>query len=140
MNDAGVYRLLADAILVVHFAIVVFVVFGLILILTGLLARWTWIHNCAFRITHLAAVVFIVVQAWIGQLCPLTVWENALRRRAGQSGYTETFVEHWLQKVIFYQAEQWVFTAIYTCFAALVVLAWLLGRRVRKNKRPRNSG
>lgn len=134
------YRLLADAILVVHFAIVVFVVFGLILILTGLLARWTWIHNCAFRITHLAAVVFIVVQAWIGQLCPLTVWENALRRRAGQSGYTETFVEHWLQKVIFYQAEQWVFTAIYTCFAALVVLAWLLGRRVRKNKRPRNSG
>ena len=129
VNYAGLYRLIADAILVIHFAFVVFVVFGFILILIGLLARWAWVHNSIFRIAHLAAVGFVVLQAWLGQLCPLTIWENELRRRVGQSGYTETFIEHWLHDILFYQAEPWVFTTIYTCFGALVLLVWFLGRR-----------
>ncbi len=129
MNDSGLYSLLADTLLVIHFAFVVFVVFGFGLILIGLLARWSWIHNRNFRITHLAAIGFVVVQAWFGQLCPLTVWESELRHQAGQSGYTQTFIEHWLHEVLFYQAEPWIFTAVYTCFGVLVVLAWFLGRR-----------
>ncbi len=129
MNDSGLYSLLADTILVIHFSFVVFVVFGFMLILLGLLARWSWIHNRIFRITHLAAIGYVVLQAWFGQLCPLTVWENELRRRAGQSDYAETFIEHWLHEVLFYQAEPWLFTTIYTCFGALVVLVWLLDRR-----------
>ena len=124
MNDGGLYSLMADTILVIHFAFVVFVVCGFLLILTGLLARWSWVHNRKFRFAHLAAVGFVVLQAWLGRLCPLTIWENELRRRAGQSGYTETFVEHWLRDILFYQAEPWVFTTIYTCFGALVVIVW----------------
>ncbi len=136
MNDAAVYGLLADTILVVHFAFVLFVVFGFVLILLGLLARWSWVHNRIFRITHLAAIGFVVLQAWFGQFCPLTVWENELRRQAGQSGYTETFVEHWVHKVLFYQAEPWIFTTIYTCFGALIVLVWFLGKhRGREDQR-----
>lgn len=121
--------MLADAILVMHFAFVVFVVVGFLAILIGLLARWSWVHNRIFRITHLAAIGIVVLQAWFGQLCPLTIWENELRQRAGESGYTETFIEHWLHKLLFYQAQPWVFTAIYTVFGLLVVLAWYLGRR-----------
>ncbi len=132
MNDADLYSLLADAMLVIHFAFVVFVVSGFVLILIGLFAHWSWIHNRIFRITHLAAIGIVVLQAWFGQLCPLTVWENELRRRAGQSGYTETFVEHWLHEVLFYQAEPWVFTTIYTGFGVLVVLVWFLGKRCRR--------
>jgi len=124
MNDGELYRLMADAILVIHLAFVIFVVFGFLLILTGLLARWSWVHNRKLRVAHLAAVGFVVLQAWFGRLCPLTIWENELRRRAGQSGYTETFVEHWLRDILFYQAEPWVFTTIYTCFGALVVIVW----------------
>ena len=129
MNDARLYSLVADTILVIHFAFVVFVVFGLMLTLVGLLARWSWIRNRKFRFSHLAAVGFVILQAWLGQLCPLTIWENELRLRAGQSSYTETFVEHWLHDILFYQAEPWVFTTVYTCFGALVVLVWFLGRR-----------
>ena len=133
MTDAGLYGLLADAILVFHFAFVVFVVVGFLLILIGLLARWSWIHNRAFRITHLVAIGIVVLQAWFDRICPLTLWENELRHRAGASGYTETFVEHWLHKILFYQAEPWVFTAIYTVFGALVLLVWFLGRRDGKH-------
>ncbi len=125
--------MLADTILVIHFAFVVFVVSGFMLILVGLLARWSWVHNRKFRITHLVAIGTVVLQAWFGQLCPLTVWENELRHRAGQSGYTETFVGHWLHEVLFYEAAPWVFTTIYTCFGALVVLVWFLGRRDAKD-------
>ena len=137
MPDAGLYSFLADAILVIHFAFVVFVVVGFVLILAGLLARWSWIHNRLFRIAHLAAIGIVVVQAWFGQLCPLTIWENALRRRAGQSDYSETFVEHWLHEILFYQAEPWIFTAIYTAFGVLVALVWFLGRRSERKDRRR---
>ena len=114
MNDAALYSLLADTILVIHFAFVVFVVLGFVLILLGLLMRWSWVHNRKFRITHLAAIGVVVLQAWFGQLCPLTILENELRRLAGQSVYSESFVEHWLHRVLFYQAEPWVFIAMYT--------------------------
>ena len=133
MSDAALYRLLADTLLVIHFAFVVFVVAGFLLILLGLLARWSWVHNRIFRITHLAAIGIVVLQAWFGQLCPLTIWENALRRRAGQSGYSETFIEHWLHEILFYEAAPWVFTAIYTVFGLLVVLTWFLERRSGKD-------
>ncbi len=133
MSDAGLYGLMADTILIIHFTFVVFVVIGFMLILIGLFARWSWVQNPMFRIAHLAAVGFVVLQAWLGRLCPLTIWENEWRRRAGQLGYTETFVEHWLRDILFYQAEPWVFTTIYTCFGTLVVFVWFLGRRdVRK--------
>jgi hypothetical protein len=136
MHDADLYSFLADAILVIHFAFVVFVVVGFVLILVGLLAHWRWIHNRVFRLAHLTAIGIVVLQAWFGQLCPLTIWENALRRRAGQPDYTETFVEHWLHEILFYQAEPWVFTTIYTAFGMLVVLVWFLGRRSeREDKR-----
>ena len=132
MNGTSLYSLLADAILVIHFAFVVFVVAGFVLILLGLFAHWSWIYNRIFRITHLVAIGVVVLQAWLGQLCPLTLWENELRRLAGQSGYAETFVEHWLHEVLFYQAEPWVFTTIYTGFGVLVVLVWFLGKRSKK--------
>jgi hypothetical protein len=134
MHDAELYSFLADVILVIHFSFVVFVVVGFVFILVGLLAHWSWIHNRVFRIAHLAAIGIVVVQAWFGQLCPLTIWENALRRRAGQSDYAETFVEHWLHEILFYQAEPWIFTTIYTAFGVLVLLVWFLGRR-KDNRR-----
>ena len=129
MSGARLNSFLADAILLIHFAFVVFVVAGFLLILIGLLARWSWIHNRVFRIAHLAAIGIVVLQAWFGKLCPLTVWENEFRQQAGESGYAETFVGHWLHKLLFYQAEPWVFTIIYTVFGVLVVLVWFLGRR-----------
>lgn len=132
--DAGLYSALADAVLVIHFSFVVFVVVGFLLILIGLLAHWSWIHNRAFRITHLIAIGIVVLQAWFGQLCPLTLWENDLRRRAGEAGYSESFIEHWLHEILFYRAEPWVFTTIYTLFGALVLFVWFLGRRDRERK------
>jgi len=129
MIDAGLYGFLADTILVVHFLFVLFVVAGFVLIVIGLLAHWSWIHNRSFRLAHLTAIGIVVLQAWFGQLCPLTIWESELRRRAGDSGYAESFIQHWLHELLFYQAEPWVFTTIYTVFGALVLAVWFMGSR-----------
>jgi multisubunit Na+/H+ antiporter MnhB subunit len=132
VDDAGVYRLLADSVLLVHFAFVAFVVTGFLLILIGLVANWRWVRNRTFRIAHLCAIGVVVAQAWLGKICPLTIWENELRRRAGQDAYAETFVQHWLHELLFYDAEPWVFTAIYTVFGAVVLLVWWLTVRTSK--------
>jgi len=115
--------------LVIHFAFVAFVVGGLAAILAGRFAGWPWIRNSLFRNAHLVAIGVVVLQAWLGRRCPLTSWEAALRLRAGQAVYEETFIQHWLHRVLFFDAPTWVFGTIYTLFGALVLLVWWLDRR-----------
>ena len=118
--------LAADGLLIIHALFVAFVVFGLIFIITGLVRRWRWTRNPWFRFIHLGAIGTVVIQSWLNVICPLTIWENTLREKAGQATYAGSFIRHWLHKLIFYQAEAWVFTLAYSVFAALVVLAWYL--------------
>jgi hypothetical protein len=116
--------LLADALLALHVAIVLFVIGLLPLVLAGGVLGWRWVHHFGLRLTHLGLMVFIAVQTWLGQLCPLTVWEQALRRTAGQGSYGESFIEHWLSRLLYWDAPWWVFVAAYTGFAVVVVMAW----------------
>lgn len=122
--DPRMAALLADLILVLHTGIVGFVVLGEVLFLVGGWRRWRWVRNLALRLTHLALMLFIALQAWWGALCPLTVWEQALRRHAGQGSYSASFIEHWLARLIFFEAPWWQFVALYTAFAVLVALTW----------------
>lgn len=120
-------RILADAIVVVHAAFVAFVVLGLALILAGLALRWDWVRNFRFRLLHLAAIGVVVAEALAGVACPLTTWEHALRKQAGQQGYTGDFLGYWAHRLIFFHAEPWVFTVGYATFGACVLAAFLIG-------------
>jgi hypothetical protein len=117
--------LLADAILVTHVAFVLFVVGGQVLIMVGAFVGWGWVRNLWFRLAHLAAIGFVIVQAWFGEICPLTIWENDLRRSVGEQGYEGSFIAHWLRAALYYDFAPWVFVALYSAFGALV-LAFLL--------------
>jgi len=121
-----IYQLAADTILVVHGLFVAFVVLGQALILLGAFRHWRWVRRFWFRITHLAAIGAVVLQSWLGMICPLTTWEMALRARAGEAAYSGTFVSYWLQRLLFYAAPSWVFIVVYTAFGALVVASWFL--------------
>jgi len=84
-------RLAADALVLAHLAFIVFVVLG------GLLVAW----RARMAWLHLPAAAW---GAWIeasGAICPLTPWENRLRRLAGESGYPGGFVEHYLVPVVY---------------------------------------
>ncbi len=118
------YLIVADIILLIHVLFVLFVVFGLLLILTGKIFAWGWVHNFSFRITHLVAIGVVVLQSWLGLICPLTVWEMDLRARADDSVYEGSFIAYWMQSLLYYRAEEWVFILLYTLFAVLVVASW----------------
>lgn len=118
------YQNLADAVLVLHVAVVLFVVGGLLLILVGNLRRWHWVNAAWFRGAHLAAIAFVVAEAWLGVACPLTSLEMSLRVKAHASTYSASFIEHWLQRLLYYQAPAWAFTLAYSLFGALVAACW----------------
>lgn len=118
------YLVLADAVLVLHFAIVLFVVLGLPVIIVGNRAGWVWANGYWWRLAHMLAIGVVALQAWLGQHCPLTILESWLRARAGQPAYSVSFVAHWVQQILFYEAPLWVFAIVYTVFALAVVWAW----------------
>jgi hypothetical protein len=85
------FRLAADIVLLLHLAFILFAILG-----AAMAVWWRW-----------APLVHVPVAAWAffveltGRSCPLTYFENSLRVKAGQSGYTESFVEHYLLEIIY---------------------------------------
>lgn len=119
-----IHRVLADAVLTLHFGIVAFVVGGLVLVIVGNRRGWRFVNGWWFRLAHLAAIGIVMAQAWLGVICPLTTFESWLRVRAGAAGYETSFIQYWIGRALYYDAPAWVFTAAYTLFAAAVVVTW----------------
>jgi len=118
------WQVLADSVLLVHVTLVMFVVGGLGLIVIGNWRGWPWVNRPWFRVLHLAAIVVVAAEAWLGVTCPLTTLENALRERAGTAAYATSFIEYWLQRILYYDAPEWVFTGAYSAFALFVIAVW----------------
>ncbi len=139
MESQLFYLLAADALLLTHVLFVLFVVGGLLLIFAGKIRSWAWVRNPLFRLVHLLAIGIVVLQSWLGLICPLTTWEMALREKAGEAIYTGSFIAHWLEAILYYSAPDWVFVTLYTAFALLVLLSWLWVKprplHINKNKR-----
>jgi hypothetical protein len=90
------YRLLADAVLLLHLAFIAFAAFGV-------LAVWRWPRLAWLHLPALAWAAYVVMA---GEICPLTPLENALRRAGGQAGYGRSFIEHYLLPLIYPDAVQ----------------------------------
>lgn len=85
------FRLAADAVLLVHLAFILFALLG-----AALTPRWRWIP-----LVHVPAAAWGFFVELTGRICPLTDLENYLRIKAGQSGYAESFIEHYLLAIIY---------------------------------------
>lgn len=115
---------LADALLALHVGVVLFVVGVALGVPVGGARGWRWARHRGLRLLHLGAIAFIAGQAWMGELCPLTVWEQDLRRLAGEATHGGTFIGHWLGRLLYVDAPWWAFVAAYTAFAAYVAVLW----------------
>jgi hypothetical protein len=109
---------LADAIVVLHLAYLVFIPVGGVLAL-----RWP-----RLVVPHLVAVATGVVSITVGFDCPLTTWEQWLRRKGGRRAYTDGFVDHYLTGRVYPHGYAWVVQALFaSCFVASYVV--IIGRR-----------
>ncbi len=111
---------LADLVLVVHFALALFIVGGLFAIWLGAALNWNWVRGRRFRALHLAAIVLVAIEALLGLVCPLTLLEDALRGSAPGRG----FIERWVGRLLYYDLPPRVFTASYLTFAVMTALTW----------------
>ena len=105
------YQLLAELVMLLHFGFLVYVALG------GFLAwRWPWAI-----VPHAAAVVWGALSATVGIPCPLTGWEDAARREAGELGLPRGFIDTYLTGVVY--PEEHLLTA-QLLVAALVLVSW----------------
>lgn len=85
------YRLLADTVLILHFAFVAFALLGGLLVLRR--PRVAWLH--------LPALLWGIAVQWADWICPLTPLENHLRLLGGEAGYEGGFIEHYLMLLLY---------------------------------------
>jgi hypothetical protein len=109
---------LADAILLVHAFVVAFIVGGAAYIWIGVWRDWSGIRAPLFRYVHVGAMLFVAIEAVLGLVCPLTLWENALRGEVSQTG----FVARWVGRLIYYNLPGWVFSTVYAVFAGALIV------------------
>lgn len=116
------FRFAADGVLLLHLVFILFALFG------GALAqRWRWMP-----LVHLPVAAWALFVELTGRLCPLTYLENDLRIRAGQSGYTESFVGHYLLAVIYPSGltrEIQFVLAVTVVVINIAIYVWLVLRR-----------
>lgn len=124
--------LAADLVVALHFAFILFVVAGGLLVLRW--PRLAWVH--------------LPVVAWgagielIGWVCPLTPLENALRRAAGQAGYAGGFIDHYLSPLIYpagLTREHQLALGLFVTIVNLVIYGMVALRRRRLRQRSRGK-
>lgn len=123
-RDSAALFVPADVVLVVHVAFVAFVVLGQVYVMAGWAFQWASARNMLFRVLHLLAIGIVVMQAWLGLICPLTLLEFHLRGAAENLTEGKSFIGYWLSRLLYYDAPPWVFTTVYSLFAALVLLCF----------------
>lgn len=119
-----IYRILADAVLIFHFAFVLFVIFGGLLVL----------RRRAVLFLHLPALVWgILIEIFLWQ-CPLTALENYFRALSGEAGYEGGFIEHYILILLYPGIGFWIHILLGIILAAIniAVYGYVFSHRKRK--------
>lgn len=117
--------LLADFLLLLHLAFVLFMVFGLVAVPLGGLFGWAWVREPRWRWAHLAGMAVVALQALLRVPCFLTVWERDLRRATGTAVDQRSFVVRLANDLLFVDVDQvrlWI--AYVLLFVGLVAALW----------------
>jgi hypothetical protein len=124
-----IHGLLADGVMAVHFAFILFLIFG------GFLA----LRRSGWAFFHLPAVIWAVLLEFNGWICPLTPLENHFRRMAGQGGYDGGFIETYLAPVIYPEGltrnlQIYIGAAVLVWNLIIYWRCWVLHRRSRQGR------
>ena len=126
------YRIAADLVLATHLAFVILVVAGAVLV-----CRYGW-----FVWVHVPAAAWGAFVELTGRICPLTILENLLRINAGQAGYANSFVEHYIMPVIYpagltRNVQLWLAGLVVAINA--ILYTWILLRKRRRDRPTKGS-
>ncbi len=120
------YKLAADSLMVIHFAWILFMIWGFVFTAwaffkPSLFERWL------FRTLHLLGIAFVAFLVLIDKPCPLTIWENDLRRmHSPGETYPGSFIVIWIERLVYPDVPLWVITVptIVLALFTVVVFIW----------------
>jgi hypothetical protein len=120
------YKVLTTAILVTHFAYLAYVVFG------GFLA-WRWPRTIVIHLLAAGWGLYVILARMV---CPLTYAEDWSRRRAGESGLTQGFIDRYIEGVLYPER----YAGLMQALAVIAVVVSYVGFGVitagRRRRRP----
>ena len=122
------YHVMTDVVVVFHFAVVIFVIGGALLLLWR--RRLAWVH--------VPVILWVIFAEWFHRICPLTFLENWLRECGGAESYQGDFVSHYIMPVLYPQG---LTSRMQVVFGTLVLVinAVLYAIAFRPRRMPRES-
>jgi len=115
---------MAAAILAGHVVIILFNVFGLLVVPIGGLFGWRFVHIRWWRMLHVLLLAVVAAQALLGRACILTLWQAAL---AGAAAQPPPLIARFINGLIYWPLPVWVFAVLYTVvFGYALALLWLV--------------
>jgi len=133
-----VYRLLADILLVIHLAWIVFMLWGFVLTVRAFW-RPSFYDRWLFRSLHLGGIVFVGIWELMGKYCPLTIWEYDLRRLHDPSvEYPGSFIVDLLERLVYPDVDPMI-VAVPTMAIALFTLVLFAVKPPSKYRRRPNG-
>ena len=126
-------QMAALSILFLHLAIIAFNVAGCVLIPIGAWRHWHWVRDFWFRVAHLACLAAVAVQAVLGRVCFLTLWQSDVSGAAN----TQPLIAGWIERMIYWSLPLWVFEIAYVVVFAYVVALWVFVRPLMPGSRAR---
>lgn len=115
----------ADLIAVTHLGFVAFVVWTEALVLLGAALGWEWVRDPLLRCAHLGLVGYVGIQDVFGRVCPLTIWENRLRERAGQTRSTRSFIGKVVHNLLMCDLDERTLRRTRLTFALVVLVTFV---------------
>lgn len=124
-------ELFADLVMVLHAAFSLFVVVGLVCIVTGLILGWSWTDNTRFRVLHLAATLIVVLRVWLDVPCPFSAAEDQLRLQTSASCVFSSDLHHAFHRLAFRGTNPSGFARSTTTIGLIVAAAFAVNFRRR---------
>ena len=138
------YKVLADLIVVIHFAWILFMLWGFFLTMCGFISvyvlrrekdRWRiFFDRWVFRTIHMGGILYVAIMTLLGIACPLTIMENGLREHYNPDlTYHGSFVVHYIEKIVYPEAN-FLFFLIPTIVIAVFSIVMFILRPPAKIK------
>lgn len=119
------WKLCANIVLSLHVLFTLFMITIPLVIYMGMLQSWSWINNPVFRNTHIFLLIFVLCEVCLNSPCPLTVWEDQYREKAGMPmRYSTGFFDFWSEHLFGIPLKKWAFNLIFGSLAVITFIEY----------------
>ncbi len=115
---------LSSFVLYFHLIVILFIVFGFIVVPIGAKFKWKFIYEFWWRLAHLVSMIIVAIQAVLGKACFLTYIQSDLLEDAGKKGYIIPFIQTYIDRIIYYNFPIWTFSIVYVILFLYTLYLW----------------